>query len=176
MNEDCPICLKQLKKSGSTKTSCGHSFHEQCLTTWFMTSNTCPMCRTKLEESNEDALKIRNTYDEATAYNDRIMELNIKIYYPETVNETVDNLIEVLGEPQRRIREWLDETRIEWDYQTRAGDVVTIQGHHIYHSTTDYELFHAEGYNWFHCRDSIDEIQSLLNEFYTLRYFSILFV
>ena len=74
MNEDCPICLEKVSEADS-KTSCGHSFHEQCLTTWFMTSNTCPMCRTKLEESNEDALKIRNASDE-TEYNNRIMVRN----------------------------------------------------------------------------------------------------
>ena len=59
MNENCPICLGDLNENNSTKTtSCFHSFHEQCLTRWLVTANTCPMCRTQLC-SDEDLLMKR---------------------------------------------------------------------------------------------------------------------
>lgn len=42
----CSICIEQIV-TGQTAIDlqCNHSFHEECLITWFNTHNTCPMCR-----------------------------------------------------------------------------------------------------------------------------------
>ena len=51
------------KDTGVVTTSCGHSFHLTCITTWFSKDETCPCCRTQtskneklptIEESDEE--------------------------------------------------------------------------------------------------------------------------
>ena len=94
------------------------------------------------------------------------LEKSYKIHSSYNVKGSVDNLIEVLGEPHRRDRKWWDDTELEWDYHTRAGNVVIIHGWQLGLSTTTIdEPFYAHGYELSHCSDSIDEIQSLLNDF-----------
>lgn len=46
----CPICLGDFQGGGETfRTSpCGHSFCNDCITTWVSQSNACPYCRQKL--------------------------------------------------------------------------------------------------------------------------------
>jgi hypothetical protein len=63
--EDCPICLCQYYSCEECpckecsceecrdkcscekphRTQCGHIYHQNCLTTWLQSSETCPMCR-----------------------------------------------------------------------------------------------------------------------------------
>lgn len=45
---DCPICLQPLSETVLT-TSCGHSFHQECLTTWVDVSSTCPLDRHQID-------------------------------------------------------------------------------------------------------------------------------
>ncbi len=53
---DCPICYSAIVEhpnpnpTGSTKTSCGHTFHPGCLATWYLTEPSCPCCRAKATE------------------------------------------------------------------------------------------------------------------------------
>lgn len=48
----CPICYENWKDGEESiiRTHCGHTFHRECLTTWFgnaeiASANTCPSCR-----------------------------------------------------------------------------------------------------------------------------------
>ena len=43
MSEACPICLDVI--STPLTISCGHAFCTSCITEWFQTASTCPMCR-----------------------------------------------------------------------------------------------------------------------------------
>ena len=45
LNEDCPICLEQLKNKKCIETECEHLFHEECLTASMQIAMKCPMCR-----------------------------------------------------------------------------------------------------------------------------------
>jgi len=48
----CPICLCELASApeGSlTCMPCDHMFHEECLTQWLRSHNTCPVCRDAVE-------------------------------------------------------------------------------------------------------------------------------
>jgi hypothetical protein len=45
IHEDCCICLKSVKRSDTTRTTCGHVFCTVCLQEWISRSRTCPMCR-----------------------------------------------------------------------------------------------------------------------------------
>lgn len=42
-SEDCPICYENVGKGVVLK--CNHAYHPECISTWFIKSTTCPMCR-----------------------------------------------------------------------------------------------------------------------------------
>jgi hypothetical protein len=43
---DCPICLNAItKETGLVTTSCGHSYHFSCISSWYAKGKTCPCCR-----------------------------------------------------------------------------------------------------------------------------------
>lgn len=46
VEDECPICYKQLKYETIVKTNCGHAFHQGCIDRWLQTVTQCPMCRT----------------------------------------------------------------------------------------------------------------------------------
>ena len=49
MNQDeCPICLAHITNDTFTKTSCGHTFHAECLNEWTKNNCSCPLCRQHL--------------------------------------------------------------------------------------------------------------------------------
>lgn len=49
---ECSICTNAINESsGSVRTSCNHTFHFGCLATWASQSQSCPLCRKGLNES-----------------------------------------------------------------------------------------------------------------------------
>ncbi len=46
-DEDCSICLENLKETQSCKLRCNHYFHYNCIMTNFNSNNKCPICRTE---------------------------------------------------------------------------------------------------------------------------------
>lgn len=52
---DCHICLEKVG-SGEDKESCelpcGHAFDKGCLITWLKEHDSCPVCRSKLDQEN----------------------------------------------------------------------------------------------------------------------------
>lgn len=55
---NCAVCLCDLKDNGDDETrevvveinKCKHEFHQDCLKPWLNEHNTCPVCRSKLDE------------------------------------------------------------------------------------------------------------------------------
>ncbi|CAF4821896.1 unnamed protein product [Pieris macdunnoughi] len=48
-DKNCPICLKNFKKSEKVKQMpCNHIFHPACILTWLEKTNSCPFCRHEL--------------------------------------------------------------------------------------------------------------------------------
>ena len=49
---ECPICYDAItSQTGIVTTSCGHSYHFACISSWFMTqeeNSTCPCCRKEM--------------------------------------------------------------------------------------------------------------------------------
>jgi hypothetical protein len=45
INDECVICLLNLKKKKTIKTKCDHTFHHTCLLKWLRVDNICPICR-----------------------------------------------------------------------------------------------------------------------------------
>jgi hypothetical protein len=64
----CPICMDAIlaRVTGETITSCGHSFHFQCLFSWMSagTRKTCPVCRA--EPSEKERIVLEDSVDEDT--------------------------------------------------------------------------------------------------------------
>ena len=53
--DECAICMEELDSvKNFAKTSCGHSFCLSCLVKSLKNNNTCPMCRTNIEEKKPE--------------------------------------------------------------------------------------------------------------------------
>ena len=54
---DCYICLEKVKRGENNDKSaelpCGHAFDRGCLSTWLKDHDNCPVCRTKLDQQNQ---------------------------------------------------------------------------------------------------------------------------
>jgi hypothetical protein len=44
---DCPICLFQIRSSNQFKSTCGHWYHQKCIIQLMETTDTCAICRTE---------------------------------------------------------------------------------------------------------------------------------
>lgn len=49
---ECCICLDKTAELW-TMTRCAHSFHRKCLSNWTQTTTTCPVCRTRLDQDQD---------------------------------------------------------------------------------------------------------------------------
>jgi len=48
---ECPVCLDVIAEGAEHRTTCGHVFHETCMTWWLRRATTCPLCRTTVAEA-----------------------------------------------------------------------------------------------------------------------------
>ena len=84
---DCSVCYASLPlRANHVFTSCGHLFCVKCLLTWWLTSPSCPMCRTNLliHDAAADAVDAADAsaYDELYhAINQPVLRNNIQNYY-----------------------------------------------------------------------------------------------
>ena len=44
-DQECPICLQNLKNKVVKYTVCKHIFHKSCLNKWLEKKSSCPSCR-----------------------------------------------------------------------------------------------------------------------------------
>lgn len=44
-NAECSICMENIEYDKIEKLSCGHSYHNSCISKWYKTSLSCPICR-----------------------------------------------------------------------------------------------------------------------------------
>tara|TARA_Y100000590_G_scaffold443363_1_gene572703 strand:+ start:3672 stop:4637 length:966 start_codon:yes stop_codon:yes gene_type:complete len=73
-NKTCPICLNFIKKDNLTETICKHSFCESCLKNWRETNNSCPNCRTII---NNNLIESFEMEEEDYVINDNDIEREI---------------------------------------------------------------------------------------------------
>ena len=74
-NKTCPICLNFIKKDDLTETICKHSFCESCLKNWSETNNSCPNCRTII---NNNIIESFEMEEEGYVINDNDIEREIE--------------------------------------------------------------------------------------------------
>ena len=68
---ECTICLLQYTEETKKTTECQHIFHQECIDRWLQENNSCPLCRTCLQQhtmSNTDGEVSNTNYD--YRYND----------------------------------------------------------------------------------------------------------
>lgn len=52
---ECPIDLEPINPEDAEALPCGHVFHSACIATWLAQSNTCPIDRSTIPSSNDQA-------------------------------------------------------------------------------------------------------------------------
>jgi hypothetical protein len=53
--EPCAICQDTMESGAVRRINrCQHTFHQQCIDTWFQTGVTCPICRIDIRGVNDE--------------------------------------------------------------------------------------------------------------------------
>ena len=71
---DCSICLEHAitdEDDLMTLPFCGHTFHEKCITKWFIKQKNCPICRQTVYQNNHDIYIIPNVQHSTQQYSYR---------------------------------------------------------------------------------------------------------
>ena len=84
-NENCPLCLKEMKNTKVQHTLCGHTFHSNCLeqqfTSKFNNNKKCALCRVditdeeKLKPKRHPSTRHKNEYDFISRFTDLYSDL-----------------------------------------------------------------------------------------------------
>lgn len=77
--DNCPICFEIVHRHGKV-LSCSHTFHEECIIQWYITSDTCPVCR--VDQGHDKYIKFRN-----------MVEDNMRDKYKDAINSMEDEII-----------------------------------------------------------------------------------
>ena len=52
-SNECTICLLNYTEETKKTTECNHTFHDECIGRWLQTNNSCPLCRTVLNQQKQ---------------------------------------------------------------------------------------------------------------------------
>ena len=56
MTDECTICLLNYNEETKKATECHHIFHQECIDRWLQTNNSCPLCRTCLQQHTRSSI------------------------------------------------------------------------------------------------------------------------
>ena len=82
LSQQCSICLENVKSTNTFNTkrlTCGHSYHVDCILTWFVTSDECPVCRTRQFDDPIIRFKLKVEDELRQKYRDAIESLEQEI-------------------------------------------------------------------------------------------------
>ena len=94
--QTCAICMEDVGQKNAASTECGHTFCLSCLLSHLKHSNSCPLCRTPVDQNSKRVLKPLS-YSDGIALLDH--ELNAVDVY-DRVEQYVQNAMEVSANPQ----------------------------------------------------------------------------
>ena len=79
ISEACPICF-ELVKTDLKELTCEHVFHTECITQWFVSADTCPVCR--VAQGKDSYIKFKMLVEEnmRQKYKDAIDSFEEEIY------------------------------------------------------------------------------------------------
>ena len=109
MTFDCVICFEEITDPLKLiKTPCGHTFHNSCLTPWFLERDTCPMCRTNY--GNENNIKYAD--EEWDFGSDE--EDSFRVYFNFDIFNVEDNLMDLIIDRISSVGEDPDGVTSDW--------------------------------------------------------------
>jgi len=99
---ECPVCYEVIAAGESTRTPCGHVFHQSCMSTWLERATTCPSCRAVVAEApanpGASPLDALDALDERyRLFCERIVAIKARL-------EAVTDGIKAMAEEQRKAR------------------------------------------------------------------------
>ena len=56
MTDECTICLLNYNEETKKATECQHIFHQECIDRWLQENNSCPLCRTCLQQHTRSSI------------------------------------------------------------------------------------------------------------------------
>lgn len=65
LKQTCSICFEKVPSTNSAKTkrlTCGHAFHLNCISNWFVNSDCCPVCRK--EQTKDSLISFKNKVED----------------------------------------------------------------------------------------------------------------
>lgn len=92
---ECPICFESIGKLDKKILPCGHGFHTNCLLHWFVTADTCPVCR------------IKNSGDEFVRFRDLVAD-NLREKYKDAI-DSLEREIRILRRQNHRLAYVIDD-------------------------------------------------------------------
>ena len=93
--DECSICFENIDKSDNKILPCGHSFHTNCVLKWFVTSDTCPVCR------------VTNSGDIFVRFRDMVGD-NLREKYKDAI-DSLEKEIRILKRQNRRMTHVIDD-------------------------------------------------------------------
>ena len=92
----CAICMEDVGQKNAASTECGHTFCLSCLLSQLKHSNSCPLCRTPIDQNAKKVLKPLSYSDGISLLDHELTSLRIL----EDVEQYVQNAIEISANPQ----------------------------------------------------------------------------
>jgi len=92
----CAICMEDVGQKNAASTECGHTFCLSCLLSQLKHSNSCPLCRTPIDQNAKKVLKPLSYSDGIALLDHELTSLRIL----EDVEQYVQNAIEISANPQ----------------------------------------------------------------------------
>ena len=92
----CAICMEDVGQKNAASTECGHTFCLSCLLSQLKHSNSCPLCRTPIDQNSKKVLKPLSYSDGISLLDHELTSLRIL----EDVEQYVQNAIEISANPQ----------------------------------------------------------------------------
>ena len=92
----CAICMEDVGQKNAASTECGHTFCLSCLLSQLKHSNSCPLCRTPIDQNSKKVLKPLSYSDGISLLHHELTSLQIL----EDVEQYVQNAIEISANPQ----------------------------------------------------------------------------
>ena len=89
---ECSICLNPVRYTRRSKQlDCGHLYHKECIDRWMEVGNTCPMCRSLVQEPAPKfkvTIRVENTATNNVTIDEIITEFLLESFQGEINFET----------------------------------------------------------------------------------------
>ena len=111
----CSICLDNVCESECIKPSCGHMFHNSCLSHWLLENDNCPMCRHQIGITKPDLIsEYLSVYDDMVrvTINEQVLEQIVQDKILIDLYESIKILIDNLDIPDSNIWVVSGETKV----------------------------------------------------------------